>query len=84
VLFARLIVHMGRDAVEHALEPGLERVLVRSLVGRGLEQGEQQGEVGGASASVWTSWVVNLLVAEWWFGRRRGVSPAGRGAPSIP
>jgi len=34
-----------------------------------------------AAASVWTSWVVNLLVAEWWFGRRR-VSPAARGATS--
>jgi hypothetical protein len=49
-----------------------------------LDPGDPDLVVHAASASVWTSWVVNLLVAEWWFGRRRGVSPADRGAPSIP
>lgn len=49
-----------------------------------LDPGDPELVVHAASASVWTSWVVNLLVAEWWFGRRRRVSPADRGAPSIP
>ena len=29
-----------------------------------------------AGASVWTSWIVNLLVAEWWL-LRRGTGAAG-------
>jgi hypothetical protein len=27
--------------------------------------------IAAASASVWLSWVVNLLIAEWWLQRRR-------------
>ncbi|MDN5914658.1 MAG: hypothetical protein L0I76_06050 [Pseudonocardia sp.] len=33
--------------------------------------------LAAGGASVWTSWIVNLLVAEWWLLRRR----AGAAAP---
>jgi hypothetical protein len=48
-------------------------VVLLSLV----DPGDPELVVHAATASVWTSWIVNLLVAEWWILRRpRATTPA--------
>jgi hypothetical protein len=37
-----------------------------------------------AAASVWLSWVVNLLVAEWWLHRGRSARLRAKARPAVP